>query len=65
MPKMKSNRGAVKRFSVTKSGKVKHRSMNRNHILTKKNTKRQRHLRADGYLQNNAEARTIRTLILK
>ena len=36
MPKMKSNRGAVKRFKVTKSGLVKHRQMNRNHILTKK-----------------------------
>ena len=65
MPKMKSNRGAVKRFKVTKNGLVKHRKMNRNHILTKKNTKRQRHLRAGGILQNNAEARTIRTLIQK
>lgn len=63
MPKMKSNRGACKRFKVTKSGLVKHRKMNRNHILTKKVTKRQRHLRQGGILQNNAEARTIRTLI--
>ena len=65
MPKMKSNRGAVKRFKVTKSGLVKHRQMNRNHILTKKNTKRQCHLRASGILANNAETRTIRTLIQK
>ncbi len=65
MPKMKSNRGAVKRFKVTKSGLVKHRQMNRNHILTKKNTKRQRRLRASGILANNAETRTIRTLIQK
>lgn len=65
MPKMKSNRGAVKRFKVTKSGLVKHRQMNRNHILTKKTTKRQRHLRATGILQNKKEARTIRTLIQK
>ncbi len=65
MPKMKSNRGAVKRFKITKSGLVKHRQMNRNHILTKKTTKRQRHLRGDGVLQNKAEARTIRTLIQK
>ncbi|HHU02188.1 MAG: 50S ribosomal protein L35 [Christensenellales bacterium] len=63
MPKMKSNRGAVKRFRVTKSGKVKHRKMNRNHILTKKNTKRQRQLRAGGMVANKKEARTIRTLI--
>lgn len=65
MPKMKSNRGAAKRFRVTKSGKIKHRQMNRNHILTKKTTKRQRHLRATGILANNAETRTIRTLIQK
>lgn len=63
MPKMKSNRGACKRFKVTKNGLVKHRKMNRNHILTKKTTKRQRHLRAGGVLANKAEARTIRTLI--
>lgn len=65
MPKQKSHRGASKRFSLTKSGLVKFRKMNRNHILTKKNTKRQRHLRAGGVLQNKAEAATIRSLIVK
>lgn len=65
MPKQKSHRGASKRFSLTKSGLVKHRKMNRNHILTKKTTKRQRHLRRDGVLANNAEAATIRSLIAK
>ncbi len=65
MPKMKTHRGAAKRFKVTKNGLVKHRKMNRNHILTKKTTKRQRHLRAGDILQNKAEARTIRTLIQK
>ena len=65
MPKMKSHRGASKRFSLTKSGLVKHKKMNRNHILTKKTTKRSRHLRAGGILQNKAEAATIRQLIAK
>ena len=65
MPKQKSHRGASKRFSLTKSGLVKHKSMNRNHILTKKSTKRSRHLRAGGVLNNNAEANTIRSLISK
>ena len=37
--------------------------MNVNHILNKKTTKRIRHLRAGGTLQNNAEAATIRSLI--
>ena len=63
MPKQKSHRGASKRFSLTKSGLVKHRKLNRNHILTKKVTKRQRHLRAGGVLNNNKEAATIRSMI--
>ncbi len=63
MPKQKSHRGASKRFSLTKSGLVKHKKMNRNHILTKKTTKRQRRLRAGGILQNSKEAATIRSLI--
>ncbi len=44
MPKLKTNRGAAKRFRKTSSG-YKHRKVNRNHILTKKGTKRKRQLR--------------------
>ena len=44
MPKLKTNRGAAKRFKATGSG-FKHRGTARNHILTKKSTKRKRHLR--------------------
>ncbi|MGI9323374.1 MAG: 50S ribosomal protein L35 [Pseudomonadales bacterium] len=44
MPKMKSNSGAAKRFRRTAKG-YKHRQSFRNHILTKKSTKRKRHLR--------------------
>lgn len=50
MPKMKTNRGAAKRFKVTKSGKVKYSRANRRHILTKKSSKRKRHLREAGYM---------------
>ena len=63
MPKQKTHLGAAKRFSHTKTGKVKHKKMNANHILNKKTTKRLRHLRAGGTLQNKAEAATIRSLI--
>ena len=45
MPKMKTQSGAKKRFSVTASGKIKRRKMNRRHILTSKTTKRKRNLR--------------------
>jgi len=44
MPKLKTNRGVAKRFSKTANG-YKHRRTNRNHILTKKSSKRKRHLR--------------------
>ena len=45
MPKMKTNRGAAKRFSKTSSGRFKRAQSHRRHILTKKSTKRKRHLR--------------------
>ena len=44
MPKMKPSSGAAKRFKRTAKG-YKHRQSFRNHILTKKSTKRKRHLR--------------------
>ncbi len=47
MPKMKTNRGAAKRFSRTGSGGFKRGQSHRSHILTKKSTKRKRHLRDD------------------
>lgn len=47
MPKMKTNRGAAKRFSRTASGKFKRGQSHRRHILTKKSSKRKRHLRDD------------------
>ena len=46
MPKLKTNRGAAKRFKKTGSGGFKHRQSHRNHILTKKNSKRMRQLRS-------------------
>ena len=44
MPKMKSNRGAAKRFARGASGKFQHRQSHRSHILTKKSSKRKRQL---------------------
>ncbi len=45
MPKIKSNRGAAKRFARTGGGGFKCAQAYKNHILTKKSTKRKRHLR--------------------
>lgn len=45
MPKMKTNRGAAKRFTATGGGKVRRSKAFSSHILTKKSTKRKRNLR--------------------
>ena len=63
MPKIKTHSGAKKRFKLTKNGKVIRAHANKSHILNKKTTKRLRHLRMGGSLQNKAEAATIRSLI--
>lgn len=49
MPKLKSHSGAKKRFSLTKTGKVKRAHAFKSHILTKKVTKRKRGLRQCAY----------------
>lgn len=44
MPKMKTNAGAKKRYSLTGSGKIKRKHAYKSHILTKKSKKRKRNL---------------------
>ncbi len=63
MPKIKTHRGAAKRFKLTKSGKVKINQAFRRHILTKKSTKRKRALRKPAYA-TSANVATIKRLIL-
>lgn len=62
MPKIKTNRGAAKRFGKTKSGKIKRKKANARHILTKKTTKRKRSLRKSGILEK-VDAKGIRRLL--
>ena len=50
MPKVKTNRGAAKRFKATGSGKIKRNKAYSSHILTKKSTKRKRNLRKSGLI---------------
>ncbi|AFM26487.1 50S ribosomal protein L35 [Desulfomonile tiedjei] len=52
MPKIKSNRGAAKRFTILKSGKVKRKKAYHSHILTSKSTKQKRNLRGAGYIDD-------------
>ena len=50
MPKLKTHKGAAKRFRITASGKVKRGHSHARHILTKKTTKRKRNLDQDAYV---------------
>jgi len=56
VPKIKTHSGAKKRFSLTKTGKVKRAKAYKNHILNKKSTKRKRGLRKGGYADVSNEA---------
>ena len=64
MPKLKSHRGAKKRFSVTGSGKVKRNKAFKSHILTKKTSKRKRRLRQSTTIATNGEAKNLKRLLL-
>jgi len=63
MPKMKSHRGARKRFSITGSGKVKRFKAFKSHILTKKTSKRKRRLRRGTTIATRGEAKNIKRLL--
>jgi large subunit ribosomal protein L35 len=62
MPKMKTHRGAAKRFKVTGTGKLRRRKANLNHILEKKPSTRTRRLHGDFPLSHGDEARMNRLL---
>lgn len=53
MPKLKTNRGAAKRFKKTGTGKFVYRKSHANHILTKKTRKRKRALRQDNIVDKS------------
>ena len=64
MPKMKSHRGAKKRFSLTGTGKVRRMKAFKSHILTKKSPKRKRNLRRSTTVGTNGEAKNLKRLLL-
>ena len=59
---MKTHSGAAKRFSKTGTGKLKRNKANRQHILTKKRTKRKRQLRQSDLVSSDDVARVRRLL---
>ena len=62
--KMKSHRGACKRFKITGSGKVKRNKAYKSHILTKKSQKRKRGLRKATTL-TSADLKRIKAVLSK
>lgn len=62
MAKMKSHRGAMKRFKVTGSGKVARHKAYKSHKLTSKNTKRKRGLRKSTIL-GSADHKRIKSVL--
>jgi large subunit ribosomal protein L35 len=62
MPKLKTRKGAAKRFKVTKGGKIKRKKAKLRHILTSKTSKQKRHLRAEGYV-SKADSNAVKRLL--
>ena len=62
MPKIKTHRGAAKRFSLTGTGKVKRNKAYASHILTTKTTKRKRNLRKSTVM-DKANAKAIKKIL--
>jgi large subunit ribosomal protein L35 len=65
MPKMKTNSGAKKRFTLTGSGKIKRKHAYKSHILTKKSKKRKRNLTYFGVVHKADEQNIKRLLAMK
>lgn len=63
MPKMKTHRGAKKRFKITGTGKVRRFKAFKSHILTKKTSKRKRRLRQGGLVATNGEVKHVKRLL--
>ncbi len=62
MPKMKTNRGAAKRFRKTASGNFKRGFAFKSHILTKMSQKRKRKLRGTDVI-SSADKKTVKRLL--
>ena len=63
MPKMKSHRGARKRFKLTGTGKIRRYKAYKSHILTKKDAKRKRRLRRSAIITTPGEVKMIKRLL--
>lgn len=63
MPKLKTKKGAAKRFKLTKSGKVKYRTSGKGHLLTNKSVGRLRRLRRARLLTDKKKAKYLKRIL--
>lgn len=62
MPKMKSHKGAAKRFEVSSTGKLRRRRANANHMLEKKGAARKRRLKSPG-LVSKKDSKAVKKML--
>jgi len=62
MPKLKTKKGAAKRFKITKNGKIKRNKAFHSHILTKKDANRKRKLAKHDFVYGG-EAKTVKRML--
>jgi large subunit ribosomal protein L35 len=63
MPKLKSKKGVVKRFKLTKKGKIKYPLCGKSHLLTGKKSKRLRYLRRRKILEGKKDIKYIKRML--
>lgn len=62
MPKLKTKKGAAKRFKITATGKIKREKAYAGHLFTSKSKDRKRNLRAPGFVDSKDKQRIKRLL---
>jgi large subunit ribosomal protein L35 len=62
MPKMKTRRGAAKRFKVTGSGRIKRNKANHRHMLIRRSNKAKRKMRQAGILRSG-DAKLVKAML--
>ena len=62
MPKMKTRRGAAKRFKITGSGRIKRNKANHRHMLIRRSNKAKRKMRQTGILRSG-DAKLVKAML--
>ena len=62
MPKVKTRKGAAKRFKITSSGRIKRNKANHRHMLIRRSSKAKRNMRRSGVL-SSADLKIVKALL--